>query len=47
MIARALVAGFNGDSAAVLDQLDAAVAGHEGVMGLRQRIKHLAKETVK
>lgn len=38
----ALVAGLNGGSARVLAQLDAAVAGREGVMGLRERIKHLA-----
>lgn len=40
----ALVAGLNGSSAKVLAQLDAAVEGDEGVMGLRQRIKHLAEE---
>lgn len=38
----ALVAGLNGSSDRVLAQLDAAVGGAEGVMGLRQRIKHLA-----
>ena len=39
----ALVAGLNGSSALVLGQLDAATGGDEGVMGLRQRIKHLAR----
>ena len=39
--ARALVRGLNGSSERVLEQFDAAVAGDEGVMGLRQRIKHL------
>lgn len=38
---RALLAGLNGQSDMVLAQLDAAVAGDEGVMGLRERIKHL------
>lgn len=39
---RALTAGLNGTSDLVLEQFDAAVAGDEGVMGLRERIKHLA-----
>jgi HK97 family phage portal protein len=41
---RALVAGLNGGSSLVLAQLDAAVAGGEGVMGLRERIKHLTAQ---
>lgn len=36
-----LVAGLNGGSKVVLAQLDAAVAGDEGVMGLRGRIRHV------
>ena len=42
---KALVAGLNGDSGKVLEQLDAAIAGGEGVMGLRERIKHLTVST--
>jgi hypothetical protein len=38
-----LIAGLNGGSSLVLAQLDAAVAGGEGVMGLRERIKHLVR----
>lgn len=39
---RSLVAGLNGHSGLVLAELDAAVAGGEGVMQLRERIKGLA-----
>lgn len=39
---KALVLGLNGNTNLVLEQLDAAVAADDGVMGLRQRIKHLA-----
>lgn len=42
----ALVAGLNGGSSLVLAQVDAAVAGGEGVMGLRERIKHLSASPV-
>lgn len=38
---RNLVLGLNGDTNVVLAELDAAVAAGEGVMGLRERIKHL------
>lgn len=38
---RALLAGLNGQSDLILAQFDAAVTGDEGVMGLRERIKHL------
>lgn len=39
---RALVGGLNGDADLVLGQLDAAIAGGEGVMSLRRRIQALA-----
>jgi HK97 family phage portal protein len=42
----ALVCGLNGSSDRVLEQFDAAVAADDGVMGLRQRIMHLAKGDV-
>ncbi len=43
---KALVCGLNGNTDLVIEQLDAAVAADDGVMGLRERIKHLAcKET--
>lgn len=43
--ARSLLAGLNGQSDMILAQLDAAVTGDEGVMGLRERIKHLVPST--
>lgn len=39
---RTLIHGLNGNTKAVLRELDAAVAADEGVMGLRERIKQLA-----
>lgn len=39
---RTLIHGLNGNTKAVLRELDAAVEGDEGVMGLRERIRQLA-----
>ncbi|MCA1572429.1 MAG: phage portal protein [Chloroflexi bacterium] len=43
--AKALTCGLNGQSEAVTAQLEAAVAGDEGVMGLRERIRHLGRRS--
>lgn len=42
---RSLVVGLNGHAERVLEQLDAAIAGGEGVMALRERIKTLEGAT--